>query len=574
MFLKCSERKANGKTYKYYNVVESTRIGGKVKHNILFPLGTLSDEKAERIRNILKIGGALDNSGRKLYRLSDIIITKTLDFLNIYILHRLWCDWKLDSFFQNYRYIEKLVINRCISPMSKYRTSEWEDGELIDKLNNQSTPEPFGAYDELDRIADSENEIQNHLCSLLKEQNMLDNQTIIYDITSTFFERTRCTLAFRGYSRDHRPDKLQIVIAMAINSQGYPFYWKVYNGNTPDVTTVEDFTDQIIRLIGATDFLFVFDRGMVSHDNIAYIEEKKYRFISAIDRNEISTSTPVDVEQFGGVDNQNYLERLSNFSKFDEHLCYHEYQSNGHRYIIGFDLKKQLDERQSRKNRLERFDRGVCDLNQNLSEAKRDRSKDAVVKSVESLIKKAHLKKAIQVVINNISVPRGKKFVQSFSITYEVDQNALYEAGLTDGLTCFYTNTSPDDFSAAAVIRQYRDKNAVEEGFHEIKGVIELRPIFLSLEKRVRAHVTICILAYLLYNSLEKRVSAKLQLSASDILIELAKCKSTSITVESGEENHRVLTRFTQTQLAILDYLCYSPKSIQRDFKMFAASAN
>jgi len=368
----------------------------------------------------------------------------------------------------------ELRINRCINPMSKYRASEWEDGELVDILNLRPTPEPFGVYDELDRIALCENDIQAHLCSLMREHNMLDDRTIIYDITSTYFERTRCTLAFRGYSRDHRPDKLQIVIAMAINSQGYPFYWKVYNGNTPDVTTVEDFTDQIIRLFGVTNFVFVFDRGMVSVENIAYIEKKKYRFIGAVDKNEIPTSTPVDIRQFSGVDEHNFSKRLKGFYEYDDTLWYREYQSDNHRYIIGFSPEKQLEERRTRENRIERFRQGIATLNQNLSEAKRNRSKEPVTKTIEALLKKSRLKRAINVTIEDMSVSRGTKPVKSFHVSYSIDRDVIDETQLTDGLTCFYTNTDPADFPANKVIRQYRDKNAVEEGFREIKGVMEL----------------------------------------------------------------------------------------------------
>ena len=320
MFLKCSERKAKGKTYKYYNVVEAVRVDGKVKHNILVPLGNLTEEKAAVIREVLKIGSPAESPEIPLYRLNDIVVTKSTDFLNIYVLHKLWCEWGLDVLFLGHEHIEKLVINRCINPMSKYRAAQWEDGELIDMLNFRQPPNPYGAYGELDKIARSEEDIQKHLCSEFKRRDMLASSAIIYDITSTYFEQTKCTLAFKGYSRDHRPDKLQIVIAMAITTEGYPFYWKVYEGNKPDVATVEDFADNISKLFGVTDFVFVFDRGMVSRDNIDYIEEKGYRFISAIDRNEIRTGTPVDVEQFRGANSSTTLEDMAQFAKYDDGL--------------------------------------------------------------------------------------------------------------------------------------------------------------------------------------------------------------------------------------------------------------
>ena len=548
MFLKCSERKVKGKTYKYYNVVEAVRVDGKVKHNILVPLGNLTEEKAAVIREVLKIGSPAESPEIPLYRLNDIVITKSTDFLNIYVLHKLWCEWRLDVLFAGYAHVEKLVINRCINPMSKFRATQWEDGEL-------------------DKIAQGEEDIQKHLCSEFKMRDLLAKSAIIYDITSTYFEQTKCTLAFKGYSRDHRPDKLQIVIAMAITTEGYPFYWKVYEGNTPDVTTVEDFADNISKLFGVTDFVFVFDRGMVSRDNIDYIEGKGYRFISAIDRNEIRTSTPVDVEQFRGANASTTLQDMARFSKYDDSLWYREYETAKYRYVIGFSVQKLMDERALRQRRLAKFDAAVASVNLGLSKAKRSRKREPVEKAIEALLKKTKLKQAITINMSGVEVKNGKKAVKSYAVSYAVNQAVINDIELTDGLTCFHTNTSKDDFSAAGIIRQYREKNAVEEGFREIKGVLELRPVYLSLEDRVKAHVTICILAYLLWNTLEKRVSKQVGLSASDILYELSKCKMHTITATTGHERIRTLTRFTNRQLEILTHLQYDHKPIERHFK-------
>ena len=572
MFLKCSERKTKGKTYKYYNVVEAVRVDGKVKHNILVPLGNITDEKAAMIREVLKIGAPSAKPGFPLYRLNDIVITKSTDFLNIYVLHKLWCEWGLDALFLGYPHIEKLVINRCINPMSKYRAAQWEDGELIDMLNFRQPPNPFGAYGELDRIAQSEEAIQKHLCNEFRERDMLASSAIIYDITSTYFEQTKCTLAFKGYSRDHRPDKLQIIIAMAITTEGYPFYWKVYEGNTPDVTTVEGFADNISKLFGVTDFVFVFDRGMVSRDNIDYIEEKGYRFISAIDRNEIRTSTPVDVEQFRGADSNTALQDLAHFAKYDDSLWYREYETAKYRYVIGFSAQKLMDERALRQRRLAKFDAAVAAVNDGLSKAKRSRKRGPVERTVEALLKKTKLKQAVAISISEVAVKNGKKAVNSYIVSYAVDQAVINDIELTDGLTCFHTNTSKDDFSATGIIRQYREKNAVEEGFREIKGVLELRPVYLSLEDRVKAHVTVCILAYLLWNTLEKRVSKSIGMSASDILHELSKCKMHTITATTSHERIRTLTRFTNKQLEILMHLQYDHKPIERHFKKLVAA--
>jgi transposase len=567
MFLKPSERKINGKSYKYYNLVESVRSNGKVKHNILVPLGVLTDEKANLIREIIKASGESNGPSVAKYRLDEIIVTKNTDFLNIYVLHKLWCDWGFDTFFREYQFIEKLVINRCINPMSKLRATQWEDGELIDLLNLRQTPNHYGAYDELDRIYQIETEKQKHISWQLTMRNMMFDSAIFYDITSTFFFFFLCTLAFRGYSLDHRPDKLQILIAMAVTAQGYPFYWKVYEGNTPDVSTIEDFTNQIIKLFGLSDFVFVFDRGMTSQDNIDYIEEKGFSFISTIDRNEIVTSTPANIEQFRGVNENTDIAELENFAKYDSHLWYREYHSDKHRYILGFSVQKQQDERKTQQARLMRFEQQIQAQNNDLRQAKRSRKRETVEKNIETFLKKTKVKRAIQITIEDMPITHGKKSINSFYIAYTVDASVLEDKQLTDGLTCFYTNTCTRVWSAEKVIRQYREKNIIEEGFREIKGIMELRPIYLSRFERVCAHVTICVLAYLLYNTLEKRVSKLVESSASDMLDELAKCKVHTITTKSGIECVKTLTRFTEKQISILKHLEHKPKVIEDHFK-------
>jgi transposase len=265
---------------------------------------------------------------------------------------------------------------------------------------------------------------------------------------------------------------------------------------------------------------------------------------------------------------------MSNFTQYDKHLWYMEYQSADRRYILGFSQQKQQDERIGRQNRLDRFEQRLKAINSRLAQAKRNRKREALEKAVEALLKKTKMKRAITVTIDDLPIVTGNKTVNSFLVSYSVDANILSDIQLTDGLTCFYTNTNHNTWPTDKVIRQYREKNVIEEGFHEIKGLMELRPVYLSLPKRVRAHVTICVLAYLLYNTLEKRVSKMIDASAADILTELEKCKIHTITTTSGMEQIKTLTRFSEQQLTILKHLEYKPKSIEGHFRKLVASTN
>ena len=98
----------------------------------------------------------------------------------------------------------------------------------------------------------------------LRKRGKASSDAFFYDFTSSYFEGSRCVIAKLGYSRDHRPDREQLVIALMITPEGYPFYWRVLAGNTQDITTIESLVSDIKRRFGIEHCTLVFDRGMVS----------------------------------------------------------------------------------------------------------------------------------------------------------------------------------------------------------------------------------------------------------------------------------------------------------------------
>ena len=122
MFLKKSVRTINGKTYSHYKIVESYRENGKIKHRILFPLGTLTDEQAEQLRLAMN---AHSNPDIVVAKAAQIIVTKHLEFLSVAVLHHVWQDWGFSQFFQEDSWVEPMIINRIEDPVSKYGLKEW-----------------------------------------------------------------------------------------------------------------------------------------------------------------------------------------------------------------------------------------------------------------------------------------------------------------------------------------------------------------------------------------------------------------------------------------------------------------
>lgn len=532
MFLKKSSTTINGKRYHHYKIVESYRDGNKVKHRILFNIGTLTDEQAEQLKLALQVQS---NPSLVVAKEHDIVVTKSVSYLNVIVLHQLWQQWKLDQFFSDDRWVAALVINRCIDPTSKIRLQSWTASTIlpamIPALRNY---DEYDVYRELDRLTKREDDLQTFLYEQLKKRQRIHSEAFFYDITSSYFEGSRCVIAKLGYSRDHRPDREQIVIALMITPEGYPFYWWVLDGNTQDITTVEALVKDVRERFGIERCTLVFDRGMVSAGNLKTIEQRQLKYVSAMDKDEIRTTlldeimpdaaTPEDWEQ---------VVAMREFRPWDENefLYYRPIFLNENRYIVTFDVQRFLDQTKHRKRQMQQIERSIEQINENLRNAKKSRKPEVVEREVNQLLSRKGLKKKSRVTIEpiflQVATPKGKtRTVNSFHIQLEWLEDRIKDAARLDGLTCFITNMNTNEADDRQVIGLYRRKNKVEEAFHEIKSHLQLRPMHVTRTERVKAHVTICMLANFLMNDIEEQLKAAHHTcSPTDVLDDFQSCQ-------------------------------------------------
>src|SRR5881296_593994 len=152
---------------------------------------------------------------------------------------------------------------------------------------------PEAIYDErlyraLDRLLPHKEAIESHLVKRLGELFDLDYDLLLYDVTSTYFEGVADPeIAQRGYSRDHRPDCVQVNIALVVTREGMPLGYEIFPGNTVDVTTVQEIVSSMERRFGKVNRVWVMDRGMVSADNIAWLNETGRRYVIGTPRSEL-----------------------------------------------------------------------------------------------------------------------------------------------------------------------------------------------------------------------------------------------------------------------------------------------
>ncbi|MBC7958452.1 MAG: IS1634 family transposase [Vallitaleaceae bacterium] len=556
MFLKKVTLKQRGKTYNYYKIVASYRDkDGKPKHRLIQNLGALSDEDAVKMKMIIQ---SQQDPDLLVAKHSDLVVTKHWLFLPIILLHSLWETLQLHQFFPNALLVEAMILNRCIEPQSKIHMVDWMQKTTLPAFYNQvSSPDPFAVYRELDQLNKQEIDLQTHLYKQLERIDPSIGEGFFYDITSTYMEGSQCVIAKLGYSRDHRPDLQQIVIALMVTPQGSPFYWKVLEGNTQDVTTLPGVVKDLKQRFGLKTCHLVFDRGMVSMDHLEFLEVENLTYLSAMDHDEMVNHPLFNKFMPTPASKDNYEQHLAlqEFQPTDEHQFFYtrEGQVDQRRFIFSFDVSRFYEDIASRERRVTKTLAWISEKNAALSLAKNSRNKEALEREVKQLISRRKLKGLLQIAVVplEITLPMKKadstRTVHSFELVPTIDKNKEADMRRSDGITCFITNE--DSHSSAQVIQKYREKNKIEEAFREMKTQLALRPVHLTRPERVKAHVSLCIVAYLLLNTMEMKLrAAGDSTSPEEVLRKLQSCQLTQIGIKHSSQTMITMTEMSEQQ--------------------------
>ena len=177
-----------------------------------------------------------------------------------------------------------LVLWRLCEPSSELHMEEhlYDKSPLGDLLGiSEDKMNDDRLYRALDNLLPHKVALEKHLKGRLGELFNLEYDLLLYDVTSVYFEGEAADneQAKRGYSRDHRPDCKQVCIALVVSREGLPLGYEVFNGNRHDATTVEDIVTKIESQYGRAGRIWVMDRGMLSEDNLEFLQSRKRRYI-------------------------------------------------------------------------------------------------------------------------------------------------------------------------------------------------------------------------------------------------------------------------------------------------------
>ena len=531
MHLDWRTSKYKGKVYKSYGIAESYREGGKVKKKRLFTLGKLTDEQADKIRLICKV---ISNPNEHVTTLANIVAQECVSYLDVAVVNQLWETWQLsDAFsfditrgFLSTDLVAKiLVINRCLEPCSHYSVPRWIKttalpqilGENVLELNDDKI------YYELSKIQQNQAAIENFLFKKTYEHNPQSYDYVNYDLSSSYFVGLKCKLSAYGRSKDGKANCKQVVLALMVNSQGYPFKWDVFAGNMPEIHTMEKIIKACAHRFKLQDISMVFDRGLVAEDVLSIINGRGLKYISALDHDQIPKVPNIDLSIFKDLDSQTALESIADlpgFTKFDSDLYFKDLGITGDkRYIVGINPVRWIQDRKCRQEKIDCFQRFVASNNRLLKKAKRDRKQQPTLNKVTNELKRLKIRKFYEIPqLTEISVSLtlkdgSRKQVKSFEVKVKKKPEKIALAKLTDGLCVFVTNHIDKDGSdyrkpAKRIIQAYREKTQIEDAFKNIKSFVKIRPFFVNKDEHVKSVYTICVLSYFINRYLSQKRKA------------------------------------------------------------------
>ncbi|MDB4444120.1 IS1634 family transposase [bacterium] len=532
MHLSYSTSTYKERVYKSYSIAESYRDGKTSRKRTVWTLGKLTDQQADQIRLILKV---VQNEDEVVTRLKDIVVQDTKAYLDIAVANDLWEQWQLDHAFEydvtdsplpTHTVAKILTINRCTDPCSHYSVPMWaKKTGLKDVLNmDLSGLNDDKIYYELDKINLNKISIENHLFNSTHKKEPGSYDFINYDLTTSYFVGYKCNLSAFGKGKKECHGRRQVLLGVLINDQGYPFKWDVFPGNTAEVKTLKGNINACKSRfkLGNKNVTVVFDRGIISDDNAKLIEEAEMKYISALDRNQISPSG-VNLVPFKGLSVDEVTKEVSipaGFRKYDDKLYFHDSGVIGtKRFIVGFNPTLFKEDRCNRDEKVKVFETYLKKENKDLNKAQRDRKFDATKSRIINELKRLKIRKYYESpVLNPITVVRKLKDatvkdIKSFKVEIKMKKNVIKADKLLDGVCVFISNHTEKQgrgfrVRPHTIINAYRDKTKIEDVFKNVKSFLKLRPFFVNTNAHVEAVYTICILAYFINKYLSNQRKA------------------------------------------------------------------
>jgi transposase len=555
--LKVHRRKKDGKEHRCFIVVESLLFSRRrVVHRTVVYLGEINDTQQAAWRKTLEVfdetrqdfatlclfpddrevAGDIDALRVKL---GEMQLERPRAFGSCWLSCELWRQLKLDEFWQAKlppgrevvpweKVLRLLVVNRLLAPGSEFQVHrQWFDQTAMADLLGVdfAVAEKDRLYRCLDRLLAHKQELFQHLRQRWQDLFATQFDILFYDLTSTYFEGEAegISKAKRGYSRDHRPDCLQIVIALVITPEGFPLAYEVLDGNTSDRTTLRSFLDQIENTYGKARRVWVMDRGIPTEALLKEMRDplRQMFYLVGTPKNRV---------------NQHEKKWLDlPWQQVRESVQVKLYEQEGELYVLAKSEGRQAKENGMRRKRLVRLLRKLRVMRRSLPQ------RDQLLLRLGAAKKEAG--RAFGFV--TIRVPKIEEEVTRETFTFTVAKEKLRQAELRDGHYLLRSNLTGQE--PGVLWERYIQLTQIEAAFKTMKGELGLRPIYHQLGHRVEAHILVAFLAYSLLVTLKNRLQALAPgLTAKAVLDTLAPMQMLDVTFPTTDGRRLVMPRYTQ----------------------------
>src|ERR1700733_7642218 len=514
MFLRSHGRNKDGKDHTYWSLVETVRTPDGPRQKTLCYLGELNSSARTRwLRTVEVFNEQGEAQQLKLFPshvapppddpqvarvlLNKVRLERTRQFGSCFLGLDLWKRLELDRFFQQSvdheaadvpwsRVTALLAINRLCAPGSELAIEQrWYPSTALDDLLGieEGKINDTRLYRCLDRILPHKTKLERHLKDRYGALFGAEFDVLLYDLTSTYVEGAAENNAMmrRGYSRDHRPDCEQMVIALIVNSEGFPFSYETFDGNRADVSTMETILRMVERKYGKARRIWVFDRGIVSEENLAAIRKRDGQYLVGTPR--------------------------SQMKQFEAKLLKEDWtqvrpEVEGKKVAIPQGEETYILCRTSGRKEKEKAIRNRF-----------SNSMETALKGLEKTIVTGRLKdrnkmerrlgkiQARHPQVNDLYDLALRDTAEGVRLFWQIKEDRQHWRESREGAYLLRTNLQAE--TAQELWSKYMQLTEAEASFRALKSELSVRPLFHQLEPRVKAHVMVAFLGYALWVTLK-----------------------------------------------------------------------
>src|SRR5437667_9866933 len=533
MFLRAHQRSKDGKDHTYWSLVETVRAASGPRQRTLCYLGELNGSAQARwLKSVEVFNEQGEAQQLKLFPshievpdddpqvarvlVNRVRLERTRQFGGCFLGWEVWKRLELNRFFEltmdeeaaevpGSRVAEVLAINRLCVPGSELAIEErWYPATGLDDLLGiaEGKINDTRLYRCLDRMLPHKSKLEQHLKQRYGELFGAEFDVLLYDLTSTYVEGAaeKNSMMGRGYSRDHRPDCEQMVIALIVNREGFPFSYETFDGNRADVSTMESILRMVERKYGKAGRIWVMERGIVSEENLAAIRKRGGQYLVGTPRRQMKRfEAELLKEDWTRVRPDVEVKRIA-------------IPQGEETYILCRTAGRKEKEKAIRERFSTRMEAALEALKKSIASGRlKDRYK---MERRLGRIQARHPQ------VNDLFEITLRDTPAGVHLLWEMKKDREAWRDLREGAYMLRTNLQAD--SAEQMWSMYMQLTEAEASFRALKSELSIRPLFHQKESRVKAHVLAAFLGYALWvtlkHLLQHRPAMVLQLSVSGVV--------------------------------------------------------